>query len=178
MSVAELSSSSQIYHSVADNLLAKVGESQCRASVLILPYLAGSNGRGKNFPLLSSSLLLLKLVWKIEIMSLAPSHHFIKIKILSDSPNVIFRIYYLSEYTFVLFLARNILNDFLSLFFSSPQHCYIQSFKIIVNQFPRIQFKLNFHILKGVQKKQLTSKKSKEGSIVTPGYHSYILDSL
>lgn len=72
--------------------LRKVGESQYGASALILPCLAGSNGREKNFPLLSSSLLLLKLIWKIEIMSLAPSHHFIKIKILPDSPNVIFRI--------------------------------------------------------------------------------------
>lgn len=124
--------------------------------------------RGKSFPFLSPSLLLLKLVRKIEIMSLAPSHHFIKIKILPDSSNAIFKILLLVRIHFCPISSQEHFKLFLFILFFHPCSVATYSPSESLYHFPRIQFELNFQILKRLLTKQITNKKSTEGRMLTP----------
>lgn len=114
--------------------------------------------RGKNFPFLSL-LLLLKLSRKIEIISLVPSHHFIKIKILPASPNVIFKILLLVGIHFCHISRQVYFKLFLFILFFYPCSIVICRPSEPLYHFQRIQFELNFQILKGLLTKQITSKK-------------------
>lgn len=116
--------------------------------------------RGKIFPFLSSLLLLLKRVRKIEIMSLAPSHHFIKIKILPDRQNVIFKILLLVRIHFCPVSRQEHFKLFPFILFFNPSSIAVHSpSDSSALHFPRNQFELDFHILKALLTKEITNKK-------------------
>lgn len=93
-------------------------------------------------------------------MSLAPSHHFIKIKILPDSPNVIFKILLLVRIHFCPLPSQEHFKLFI-LFFSSLQHCCIQPFRNIASHFQN-SGQINFPDLKGTSDKRYYKLKNTE----------------
>jgi len=133
--------------------------------------------RGKSFPFLPSLLLLLKHLRRIGIMSLAPSHHFIKIKILPDCPNVIFKILLLVRIHFCPISSQEHLKLFLFILFFHPYNIAIYSPSESLCHFPRIQFELNFQILEGLLTKQIANKKKYRRHLGYPNYSSYIRNS-
>lgn len=164
-------SSSQVFIKLmawAVGVNSEVGVSWFKAQFSSFPV-CQEEKRGKSFPLLSSLRIFLRLVRKIEIISLAPSHHFIKIKTLADSPNVIFKILLLVRIHFCPIPSQEHFKLFI--FFFHPCSIAIYSPSETLYHFSRIQFKLSLQALKGLLAKEIRSTKTQRAAWIPQLWH-------